>query len=299
MANPIDNNGNAQSPAEEQNPAAIYSGKYNTVNTLNSGQLGMGRHLATLDGATPLYNSNAYAVVLSLPNILGDAGGKILKSLVERHAKTIDGIESSVSLDAVEGFTFQDGQPLEIPGKATVNSISPSITFPEYSGRPVRSFWKMYSELLVNPHTQHSSIGSYLPSEQIDSQGPLVISNYSFSMLMIQYDWTMLPENITDAAMVINMWPKEVPAVSFKRDMSSGAEQQEVSIPFSGIIINNAQTRNLAIKLAEQMSAHSINFGYEDLGISADDITRVTSAENGIMKEAREMVAGWNSNNAI
>lgn len=248
------------------------TGQSNFGNVFTGGQLGFGHNLRFLDAATPLVLPNAVPVILHTPTIFDNIpdAARIFKSLVERHTKTIDGINYAPTLESQEGMMFKDGQALEMPTKATVSQPSPTMTFPELPGNIVYEFFRTWSSLIINPNTQFSSMSSFTGSDNGGEYYANVVSSYAASLLMIQYDMTLLPQNIIGAALVMNMWPKEIGEQVFKKDISSGAEVPERSINFAGFVVNDASTRALGITVANILKLHQANYNFAPAPVDED-----------------------------
>jgi hypothetical protein len=265
------------------NSGLTIAGINNATSLSAGGQLGLGAQLRYLDAATPLALPSAVPIVIHTPTMFDNISGAqaALKDIIERHSKTIDGIEWQTNIDPIEGYTFKDGQVAEVPGKAVRSQISPTFTFPEYVGRPINEFWRMYSNLILNPDTQFSAYSSFTGQE---GYSPAVFSTFCFDIIMIQFDLSLQPDNILGATLITNMWPKEVSPVTYKKDVTEGAQQQEVSVTCTGIQTNNYNTRQLGIEIAKLLNLHKANYNYAINPVD-DDYSSVATLAAGYKSE--------------
>lgn len=230
-----------------------------TVNDLSlGGQLGVGPHLPNIDGATPLSFSPAVAIITHAPTMFNNIPNmnQILKSLVERHAKSITNIDFGYELDEGSAYILPDGQEVKVPTKNKRTAVSPNMTFAEIQGNLVWNFFRTWMSMISHPDTHASKLAS-LPISAITD--PFVFSYFSMDMLFIQFDPTMLPENIIDAAFITTMYPKTTGQLGLKREIAT-IDVPERSIDFNGIVQHNSNVYNAAVKIATALQLHTASF---------------------------------------
>jgi hypothetical protein len=222
------------------------------------GQLGVGARLPMLDAVTPQVFTPVVAVVTHTPTMFKamDKADSILKALVERHAKSITGIDFGYTLEAASTMTFSDGQELQMPTHSKRTAISPSIVYPEIQGNLAWQFHKMWLTTIRNPDTQASALAAL---GQDNDLNPMVFSAFSMDICFIQFDPTMKPENIIDGFMVTNMWPLETGNFGLQREIGT-TQTQDRTIPYAGIMQHNKRTFRAAQDIATALGLHKANF---------------------------------------
>ena len=226
-------------------------------NLARSGQLGSGIRFTKLDGATPAVFNPVVGVVLSVPS-MWDPWPKLqemLKAMMETHAKSITGIDFGYTLETQETPVGHDGQQLAVPTRTTRSAVSPSVTIQEYTGMPVYNLFRTWIFDIQHPDTN----ASILPAKLSDnSQIPgWFMSAYSMSMIFIQFDPSGLPDRIMDAAIITNMFPREIGEIGFERTIGT-TKLVERSISFSGLVQHNENTRELGYRVAEMLQLERI-----------------------------------------
>lgn len=223
-----------------------------------SAQLGYGPNLPQIDGATPLTLSPAVIVVTHIPTMFAGIPGapETLKALVERHAKEITGIEFGLQLEHASVPVGQDGQELSMPTNSKRTAVTPTFTWPELQGNLVWNFIKTWIEMIKHPDTQ----ASMLSATNLDTtMYPMLMSSFTMTVCVIQFDPTMRPENIIDAYFITNMWPQETGLNGTKRVIGH-TEMPERQIAFHGVLQHNANTKTAGQIIASALKLHQTNF---------------------------------------
>ena len=254
------------------------AGRTGVANMLAGGQTGSGIRFPNIDAASPLVFNPAVIVVTHVPGMWREYPKmqEMLKSLVETHAKSITGIDIQYTMNTDETVVGHDGQTLKVPTRSTRNSVSPSMTFQEVSGNLVWNLMRMWISDMQHPDTNFSKL-----SAQIDASGipPWLMSSYSMSMVAIQFDPTGLPERIIDAAFYTNMFPTDTTELGIQRTINT-TEIKERSIPFTGIVQHNENTRELGYHIARMLNLHKIHYDFALPGLSG----KTMPAEGAISK---------------
>ena len=221
-------------------------------------QLGYGPNLPQIDGATPLTLSPAVIVVTHVPTMFANVPNapQVLKNLVERHAKEVTGIEFGLQLDHASTPIGQDGQELSMPTNSKRTPVTPTFTWPELQGNAVWNFIKTWIEFIRHPDTQ----ASVLAATNLDStMYPMLMSSFTMTIMVIQFDSTMRPENIIDGYFITNMWPQETGLNGTKR-INGHTEMPERQIAFHGVLQHNRNTKTAAQIIAAALKLHEANF---------------------------------------
>lgn len=233
-----------------------------TINDLSKGgQLGLGPRLANIDAATPLVFSPAVPIVTHIPTMFKEIPKmkEILKVMIERHAKTITGVDFGYELDEGSAYILADGQEAKIPTKNKRTAISPNMTFAEIQGNLVWNFFRQWMSMISDPDTHSSKLAAMTNNSDID---PFVYSYFCMDILLINFDPTMLPKNIIDATFITTMWPKTTGQLGMKREIGTTDGGIERSIDFNGIVQHNSAVYNAAVSIAESLQLHKGRFEY-------------------------------------
>lgn len=255
-------------------------GSTKVANIVDAAQMGVGSHLPNLDGAMPTTFGPAVIVVTHAPKILQlvKSGEALFKALIERHAKSVDGIDFGYQMEDATTVIGHDKQEIHVPTAASRTPINPSFTFDEVNGNLVWNFFRTWLWLIRDPDTQTSGATTLQGSADIDVS---LMSSYAADLCVIQYDSTGMPDNIIDAFFITGFWPQETGLLGVKREMGS-VETQTRTIPFHGVVQHNARTRRVGIDIATVLSYHSVNYNNATPITTAIE-SRITS--EGVQKE--------------
>lgn len=275
------------------NIANISNNQSATINDITKGgQLGIGPRLANIDAATPLVFAPAIPIITHIPTMFDKVEnmGSILKSLVERHTKTITNVDFGYEMDEASAYILADGQEAKIPTKNKRSQIAPNMTFAEIQGNLVWNFFRQWMMMISNPDTHFSSMASIAGGDE--DLDPYVYSYFSMDMLLISFDPTMLPQNIIDAVFITTMWPKTTGQLGMVREIAT-SHSPERSIDFSGIVQHNSAVYDAAVAIAKTLSLHKANFqlatpvatqvedGIANMGVQAEIEEIMTSFKLG------------------
>lgn len=258
-----------------------------TANTDIGGQLGLGLKAPNLDAASPLVLPPVVPIVLHTPKMY-DNNPKmrfLMKNMIECYSKSITGIDLNYTVEFDNTVLGHDGQELQFPKKSKRASVNPSITFQELIGNP---FWNIHRKWItdfVDPDTNYAYIG-------MDDNLHVVPSDWSMSILFIQYDLTARPDQIIDAFIISSMFPQETGALGSEKNPSE-TKSIERSMSYTGIIHHNDPIRRMAKDVADVMNVHKIKYfkdapnvqkgvqGHIDLGLQ----------DSGLAKEITDYIA--------
>lgn len=247
------------------------------------GQLGTGVKITTLDAASPLVFNPAVILVTHTPTMWNPfpEAREMLKSLIETHAKTVTGIDFGYHLETAQTPVGHDGQEMKVPTRTTRGQVNPTFTFNEVTGNLVWNLTRRWIFDIQHPDTN----ASLMPALSDDDQKPFVMSSYSMSMMVIQFDPTMRPDNIIDAMFYTNMFPTETTDIGLERSHGT-TKIMDRTIPFTGIVQHNERTREIGYILADALQMQKINFNNATPG--ATEVDKALS-NVGLEKELEDM----------
>lgn len=229
------------------------------ANIVDGGQLGTGIQITRLDAATPLVFNPAVVVVTQTPAMWDPYpyAQKMLKSLVEVHAKSITNIDVSYTLETASTPVGWDGQEMKVPTRSTRAAVDPQFTWQEVTGNLVWNFIRKWIFDIQHPDTNASLMSATLDSNE--TMPPFMMSSFSMSMLAIQFDPTMLPENVIDGFYYTCMFPTGTGDFGLERSHGT-TKVMDRTIPFTGLVQHNENTKWLAQEMASILQFHKVNY---------------------------------------
>lgn len=253
------------------------------ANMINGSQLGVGLRPATLDAATPLVFPPAVLVVLQTPSMYKDNPeiSQALKSLIESHAKSVTGIDFGYTLETQEQPVGHDGQFMQVPTKSKRSAVSPSFVFSEVTGNLVWNIFRQWLFDIQDPDTNASMSRFEVPDTFMSSA-------YSMTMMAIQFDPTMRPENIIDAAFYSNMFPTDPGGQLGLERQPTQSNVKERTVQFTGHVQHNYTTRELGIKIATELQLAKVNYNKVQPGVT--DVNTALK-ESGLAQEVSSLLA--------
>lgn len=153
-----------------------------------------------------------------------------LRSLVETHAKTIDGLNATLEVETDTHNVGGAGELQDEVTNVTRARTTPSFTFVEKYGMPIGTFlhnWIDYG--LMNPDTKYASAGTLPGIRPAD----MLADWYSMTCLFIEPDPTF--NFAVKSWLVTNMYPKSTGEIIGKKDLTAASEITTLSVDFTGI----------------------------------------------------------------
>ncbi|MBO7716607.1 MAG: hypothetical protein J6S85_23780 [Methanobrevibacter sp.] len=250
-------------------------------NIEQGGQYGFIGHLNRIDAVTPLVMNPAIGIITSVPKIFRLIPGypQFCKALFEVNTIGIDGIDVECNIEPGQAPASPDGQQINVPMANKRTQPTPTFRFVETTGNPVWGFINNWCTLMCDPETQYSSLSNIIrPGTYI---APHVLSDYSMTMLFIQFDKTLQPQNIIDAYFIVGMFPLSAGSAGFSKELGQ-PKTMERSIQMAGILQHNQNTRAVGVEIATQLGLHLIaptfaqpvatmvDSGIQDMGLARD-----------------------------
>jgi hypothetical protein len=177
-----------------------------------------------------------------------------LKSLVELHAKTIEGLNAGLTVEFDEHPVGGAGEmQQEITDSKRARS-EPSFGFVEKYGMPINTFlqnWIIYG--MMDPDTKFAMAGTLPDTKPSD----MLADWYSMTCLFIEPDPTH--QRVVKAWVITNMMPKSDGEVIGKRDLTSASELSNLTIEFTGIAQYNLGTKVFAQNILDTINITNAN----------------------------------------
>lgn len=180
---------------------------------------------------------------------------QVLRSLVELHAETIEGLEAGLEVTIADHNLGGAG---EVQHEYTdVKRTASSVTFKwtELYGRPIQTFlhdWITYG--LMDPDVKYAMI-STLARDRI----PLDHLPDWYSMSALFYETDRTHRTVVKAWVGANMFPKGTKEISGKKDKNTAPSLLELPIEFTGHYQFNLGTKAFAQRIIDEINQVNAN----------------------------------------
>ena len=172
-----------------------------------------------------------------------------LKSLVERHPKSITGMNAGLTVDVIENSVAGGGEMQEDMTDVKRERTVPVFVWIDKYGRPIQTLlYEWITNLLADPDTKVANICT------VDGVRPsdLLSDMHSATMLFFEPDPTHT--KVLKAWLSTNMYPKSTGDITAKRELSSAMESSEISVTFTAV-----SQSSLGVRMFAQALLNSIN----------------------------------------
>ncbi len=164
-----------------------------------------------------------------------------LKSLVELHSVTIDGMNATIELDWADHHVGGAGEIQQEVVDSKRTRSDPTFTFIEKYGLPIQTFLSMWIQYgIMDPDTKYALVGTLNGNAPTD----LLPDWYTMSCLFIEPD--PLHNKVVKSWVSTNMMPKGTGELIGKKDQNSASEVLTLSVNFSALSQFNLGTNTFA-----------------------------------------------------
>lgn len=179
---------------------------------------------------------------------------QVLKSLIEMHPKTIEGLNAGIKLELDEHNVGGAGEMQQEVTDSKRDRTEPVFSYVEKYGKPIQTFlqqWIQYG--IMDPDTKYPLIGTLTGQKPED----MLADWYSCSVLFIEPDPTH--QKVVQSWVVTNMYPKGTGDIIGKRDLTAASEVLNLSIEFTGIAQTGLGTNVFAQKILNAIILDNAN----------------------------------------
>lgn len=225
-----------------------------TMDINKSGQFGLLPMIGGLDGDKNIhswmYNQSYHrrdliAIVLETPkgfDFLPEPKQwhTAVKAMFEVHAKTIDGLDSSLTVDSTETDSGLSGAKFKEPSNVTRAESSVTLGgITEKYGIPFEILLDTWIRVLIqSPDTKAPLITTLPDADKITVYGP---EYWTATVMFIEPD--VLLRKAVHGWFTSNLYPGANPDIVGKKDKTAGRELKEISIDFGGFSIPSTNRR--------------------------------------------------------
>lgn len=230
------------------------------VDVRNGGQNG-----ATTDFRSYVSNSsyvkrNLVAVLIEAPTgfqLLQDSAYWVetLKALVELHPKSIEGLQSTLTVEHIENAVGGSGEMQQDVSNVTRARSTPTFTWNEKYGKPISTFLNGWvTNLIMDPITKYPAVVSNGTVELSD----LLPDFNGMTVLFFEPDPTFT--KITEAWLCTNMRPNgTVAEITGRRDLTAAGEGADYSVEFTALTQVGEGVRKFAETILNNMVKEGLN----------------------------------------
>lgn len=223
-----------------------------SLNPKYGDSMGYNPDWVNFDSHTPHLRRNLICLLLAAPvgfKKIDNTGtmNRILKSLVELQAKTIDGVQGTVEWEYQSTAFGGAGEEHFRVSDAKITQSTPTFTFVEREGKPIKRFFDAWGRgLLMDPYNKVPYVVGM--NTDVNWQNQLLVPSFQgATMLFIEPDATH--QFVLDAFLSTNMQPETSGENVQRREITSGGEILEYSIGFKATTQTGPGVRAVANRL--------------------------------------------------
>lgn len=254
----------------------------------HGGQHGYAPDLSAWVSNQAYVRRNIVPVLLEAPRFLQlmpepDKSVQILKSLVELHPRSIDGLNAGLRVDFDDHPVGGGGEIQEEVVNVTRERSVPVFTYIEKYGLPIQNFMSMWIKYaMMDEDTKYALIGT-LTGEKPDD----MLADWS-SMTCLFYEPDPTHRKVIKSWVITNMMPKSNGEVTGKRDLVSPSELQTLTIEWTGIGQYGLGTNVFAQRILDSISLNNAN-PYQKAAFIQDITADVKAAQEGYVKSVTDV----------
>ena len=153
-----------------------------------------------------------------------------LRSLVELHAISIEGLNATLTVETAETPVGGAGQMHEDFVDVKEERSQPTFKWNEKYGMPVANFLRGWiTHLLMDPASKFANIATFSGKRPSD----MLADMYAMTCAFIEPDPTHT--KVMKSWLVTNMWPKGTGEITGRRDLTAQGEAVTYDVGFTGI----------------------------------------------------------------
>lgn len=200
------------------------------------GQMGYAPDLTEWVSNQSYIRRNVFCLLIEAPkgfDLLQDPDYHIatLRSLVELHPISIDGLNAGLEVETAETPVGGGGEMQEHFVNVTRARSQPVFRFNEKYGMPVAAFFRSWiTNLMMDPDSKVANIGTLA---QGNRPTDMLADMYSATMAFIEADPTHT--KVVKSWLCTNMFPKGTGEITGRREITAGGEPVTYDITFSAI----------------------------------------------------------------
>lgn len=209
-----------------------------------------------------------------------------LKTMVETHAKSIDGFSAGLEVAVSEIPVSGAGEMQQDPLNVTRERSNPVFGMVDKYGRPMQNFLEQWITMLImDPDSKVPGIATLPGVKPTD----MLADMYGATMLFYETDPTATI--VSKAWLTTNMYPTTTGDIVGKRDLSSAGETSELSIKFTGVSQVGLGVRSFAQTLLDEMNLTNANPNLRPAFVNAIDNNVAAQGKNGYREQVADLAS--------
>lgn len=225
------------------------------------GQMGFSPDLREWVSNAAYVRRNVFCLLLEAPKAFSrltdknpDIWVRALRALFELHPRTIEGLNSGITVETAETPVGGGGEVQEEFVDVKRARSQPVFTWDEKYGRPVQTLlynWITYA--LMDPESKVANVGtleSGYPTDMLPDQ-------YTATCIFIEADPTH--RKVVKAWLSTNMFPKSTGDILGSRDLTSAMSLTQLSIEFTALTQFGQGVNQFAQKLLDNINITNAN----------------------------------------
>ena len=224
------------------------------------GQMGFSPDLREWVSNQAYVRRNVFCLLLEAPAAFNyiksqnpDIWVRCLRSLVELHPKTIEGLNAGLTVETAETPVGGGGEMQEEFTDVKQARSQPVFGFHEKYGMPIQTFlrsWITYA--LMDPNSKVANVGTLQ-----DFPKDMLADQYSATMIFIEPDPTH--RKVVKSWLCTNMFPKGTGDIVGSRDLTSAMNINEFTVEFTAITQYGLGVNAFAQKLLDDINITNAN----------------------------------------
>lgn len=202
-----------------------------------------------------------------------------LKSLIELHSKSIEGLQNTLEASFAENPVGGAGEMQEDIANVTRSRSTPTHVWTEKYGMPVNAFFSGWiTGLMMDPNTKVPTVVSTMTA----SPGDLLPDYTGATVLYFEPDPTHT--KVYKAWLSTNMHPKSAGEVTGRRDLTTEGESVDYTIEFTALTQVGVGVNQFAQRILDDMNLSGVNPNLRPAFMNALH-SDVSSAGNGYTEQ--------------
>ncbi len=262
----------------------------NTINLAQAGTHTMAPDLANIASNTPYVQRNVIPFLIEAPRFFEflpnrDLAVRCLKAFIEKHTRTINGLNQQLSVDTADNAYGGSGEVIKVATNVTRAQSNPTFGGWELQGRAVTRFIKWWIQYGIGDENTKVPLvvsDGNVAAEKYDS------TFYGATILFVEPDATF--SEPVSVWLGTNMFPLATPPWEGRKDAGQLGQNLEFDIEFSMVSDVSVGATMFAREMMRSLNLRGMNPNDRRLwftGVSAD----VAAAQNGLQQQLTEGAA--------
>lgn len=177
-----------------------------------------------------------------------------LKALVELHPKSIEGLQSTLTVEHAENAVGGAGEMQEDVSNVTRARSNPTFVWTEKYGKPISYFLRGWiTSLIMDPITKFPTVVSNGARRPQD-----LLPDYN-GMTVLFFEPDPTHSRVVEAWLCTNMQPKTSGDITGRRDLTQGGETLDMSIEFTALTQHGYGVMQLAQRMLDAFNLSGMN----------------------------------------